>query len=302
MDDFLKILKEELEKLDLAAKKKLESNEWAPKTDPIEETFLLRLPEKDANEMSDIIDSGKEIELYLTIDDEDRNGTFSYGDKTLHARVVDLPTIVESEKIYEPYGLYKTANISQMVMCTEEEYVPKQGSKPDNYLFPHGLTPGLKNVRKHRFRKSAIQEHPKAFAREAELKKILLKDIEAFKVNYKIFLEEPNELSYKTSDDESSPKSENSNTPNMTDEEDLKFVKRKKDVPSAKVKLEAEIDKLQNAVRKLHREKILKSRAVISTDNNLLKRRLHDSLEHLLTAIPKKEHQLDLARKRLKRF
>jgi len=50
-----------------------------------------------------------------------------------------------------------------MLICTEEEEpVPEEDPKPQKkkdfkvdkkYLFPHGITPPLKNVRKRRFRK-----------------------------------------------------------------------------------------------------------------------------------------------------
>jgi transcription initiation factor TFIID subunit 7 len=73
------------------------------------------------------------------------------------AKLVDLPTIIESSKTLDKKGLYKTADICQMLMMGEpishEETILAYPSKSSDYIYPHGLTPPLRWVRKRRFRK-----------------------------------------------------------------------------------------------------------------------------------------------------
>jgi len=77
---------------------------------------------------------------------------------------VDLPCIIESHKTIDRKNIYKTADICQMMICTETEE-PEEESKPakkkdgvpkvdKKYLYSHGITPPLKNVRKRRFRRT----------------------------------------------------------------------------------------------------------------------------------------------------
>jgi transcription initiation factor TFIID subunit 7 len=73
------------------------------------------------------------------------------------AKLVDLPTIIESSKTLDKKALYKTADICQMLMIGEpishEETILAYPSKSSDYIYPHGLTPPLRWVRKRRFRK-----------------------------------------------------------------------------------------------------------------------------------------------------
>lgn len=78
---------------------------------------------------------------------------------------MDLPCVIESFKTIDKKTVYKTADVCQMLICTEEaepeEVDPKPLKKKDGmvkvekkYLWPHGITPPLKNVRKRRFRRT----------------------------------------------------------------------------------------------------------------------------------------------------
>ncbi|XP_017305259.1 transcription initiation factor TFIID subunit 7-like [Diaphorina citri] len=88
------------------------------------------------------------------------------------AKVVDLPTIIESLKTIDRKNFYKTADICQMMICKEEDdrgtsdeeeerlFKNKKDNKVDKkFLWPHGITPPMKNVRKRRFRKTCSTEH-----------------------------------------------------------------------------------------------------------------------------------------------
>lgn len=82
------------------------------------------------------------------------------GDKTWNAKLVDLPCIVESHKTLDNKRLYKTADICQMLLVesqTGNSQSATEGEKFDieDYIYPHGITPPLKHVRKRRFRKRA---------------------------------------------------------------------------------------------------------------------------------------------------
>jgi len=73
------------------------------------------------------------------------------------AKLVDLPTIIESSKTLDRKSLYKTADICQMLIIGDpiphEETILAYPSKSSDYIYPHGLTPPLRWVRKRRFRK-----------------------------------------------------------------------------------------------------------------------------------------------------
>lgn len=88
----------------------------------------------------------------------------------LIAVLYDLPTMVESNKMTDKVNLYKTANISQILICGDEndklqtssdenEPVLNGLDKESNvdkkkYAYKHGISPPLKNIRKFRFRKT----------------------------------------------------------------------------------------------------------------------------------------------------
>lgn len=88
------------------------------------------------------------------------------GKKLLPAKLVNLPTIIESNKTYDKVHLFKTADVMQMLICDESVV------KEDKCEYPHSIAPPLKNVRKKRFRKS--QRNRKLEVDEEELEKELM--------------------------------------------------------------------------------------------------------------------------------
>jgi len=94
---------------------------------------------------------------------EGRRAIFKIRDKQYAATLVDLPCIVEGMKSWDKRGFYKAGDICQMLLIlgpvTSErealEYpLPREVDVLDEktFLYPHGLTPPLKYVRKRRFR------------------------------------------------------------------------------------------------------------------------------------------------------
>lgn len=110
------------------------------------------------------------------------------------AKLVDLPTIIESLKTIDNKSFYKTADICQMLHCkeeddqtTDEEVTSKTKKKDPNkvdkkFLWPHGVTPPTKNVRRRRFRKTLKKKYVEAPEIEKEVKRLLRVDNDAVRV------------------------------------------------------------------------------------------------------------------------
>ncbi|XP_072400996.1 transcription initiation factor TFIID subunit 7 isoform X2 [Diabrotica undecimpunctata] len=131
-----------------------------------------------------------------------RHGEVRVDHWLMGAKVVDLPTIVESLKTIDTKGFYKTADICQMLVCKEEddqtttdEDSPQKKKKDSNkvdkkYLWPHGITPPVKNVRKRRFRKTLKKKYVEAPEIEKEVKRLLKIDNDAVSVKWEVINEE----------------------------------------------------------------------------------------------------------------
>ncbi|XP_053621573.1 transcription initiation factor TFIID subunit 7-like [Plodia interpunctella] len=171
----------------------------------LESQYILRLPEEPAKVLRDVLKSGENLKNRLTIQVENdmRQGEVRFDHWLMHAKVVDLPTIVESLKTIDNKSFYKTADICQMMICknepdqpTTEEESPAKNKKKDPYkvdkkfLFPHGITPPTKNVRKRRFRKTLKKKYVEAPEVEKEVKRLLRADNEAFSVTWEVIKEE----------------------------------------------------------------------------------------------------------------
>ncbi|XP_067000538.2 transcription initiation factor TFIID subunit 7 isoform X2 [Anabrus simplex] len=121
----------------------------------------------------------------------------------LQFKVVDLPTIVESLKTIDNKSFYKTADICQIVICKEEddqtttdEESPTKTKKKDpnkvdkKFLWPHGVTPPMKNVRRRRFRKTLKKKYVEAPEIEKEVKRLLRVDNDAVNVKWEVICED----------------------------------------------------------------------------------------------------------------
>ncbi|CAG5037067.1 unnamed protein product [Parnassius apollo] len=132
-----------------------------------------------------------------------RHGEVRFDHWLMHAKIVDLPTIIESLKTIDNKSFYKTADICQMMICKDEpdtpcieEETPPKNKKKDPYkvdkkfLWPHGITPPTKNVRKRRFRKTLKKKYVEAPEIEKEVKRLLRADNEAVSVTWEVIKEE----------------------------------------------------------------------------------------------------------------
>lgn len=171
----------------------------------LESQFILRLPAEPAKTLKELLTTGDNLKNRLTIqlDDDMRNGEVRLDNWLMQAKVVDLPTVIESLKTIDNKSFYKTADISQMMVCksegeqapAEEESPTKNKKKDPNkvdkkFLHPHGITPPTKNVRKRRFRKTLKKKSAEAPEIEKEVKRLLRADNEAISVTWEIVNEE----------------------------------------------------------------------------------------------------------------
>ncbi|CAB3249540.1 unnamed protein product [Arctia plantaginis] len=171
----------------------------------LETQFILRLPEEPAKVLREVLKSGENLKNRLTIQIENdmRQGEVRFDHWLMHAKIFDLPTIIESLKTIDNKSFYKTADICQMMICKEEpdqpsteEESPAKNKKKDPYkvdkkfLWPHGITPPTKNIRKRRFRKTLKKKYVEAPEIEKEVKRLLRADNEAVSVTFEVIQEE----------------------------------------------------------------------------------------------------------------
>ncbi|KAJ0180485.1 hypothetical protein K1T71_003889 [Dendrolimus kikuchii] len=193
----------------------------------LESQFIMRLPEEPAKTLREILKTGENLKNRLTIqiDNDMRHGEVRLDHWLMHGKIVDLPTIIESLKTIDNKSFYKTADICQMMICKDEpdpasteEESPAKNKKKDLYkvdkkfLWPHGITPPTKNVRKRRFRKTLKKKCVEAPEIEKEVKRLLRADNEAVSVTHEVIMEE----------DEQHSKPEPNTTLNVKAEKKLK--------------------------------------------------------------------------------
>lgn len=152
--------------------------------------FLFQEPAKVLREAV-LNNSNLRDRVSIKIENDMRHGEVRVDHWLMTAKVVDLPTIVESLKTIDGKGFYKTADICQMLVCrddddqtTTDEDSPQKKKKDPNkvdkkYLWPHGITPPTKNVRKRRFRKTLKKKYVEAPEIEKEVKRLLRVDNDA---------------------------------------------------------------------------------------------------------------------------
>ncbi|KAK4878298.1 hypothetical protein RN001_010804 [Aquatica leii] len=157
----------------------------------LEEQFILRLPLVQADVVRKSLKKSKSKKfkklLKICLDEDNRTGTVIVKKRQLHAKIVDLPCIVDSNKTTDKAMIFKTANISQIMICQEEEF-----EDGDECSYPHGLAPSLKNGKKRRFRKVLRnEENPDDIAEiEKEVIWLLRADNEAVSTRFEFFYDE----------------------------------------------------------------------------------------------------------------
>lgn len=169
----------------------------------LESQFILRMPNDPAKNLKDALSSGSNLKdrFAIRLENDVRHGEVRVDHYLLPAKVVDLPTIVESLKTIDGKSFYKTADVSQMLLCKEEEdqitdedtsqKKKKDPNKVDKkFLWPHGITPPTKNVRRRRFRKTLKKKYVEAPEIEKEVKRLLRVDNDAVSVKWEVINEE----------------------------------------------------------------------------------------------------------------
>jgi len=165
--------------------------------------------------------------LFIELNTETRKGRIKFDNETFEARLVDLPCIVESLKTVDKKTFFKTADICQMLVCktadepwssSDEDGSKKKDKKKQSestsnnnnnnnnnnnkkFLWPHGIAPPLKNVRRKRFRKVAKKKVVDYVEIEREVKQLFRADREAIKIDYEVVLVD-GELEDENNDDE----------------------------------------------------------------------------------------------------
>lgn len=165
----------------------------------IENQFILRLPSGPAAALKSVVASGVlnlKDRLSIQIEQDMKHGTVRFDNWILPSKIVDLPCIIESHKTLDKKNFYKTADICQIMICTEEsEDLNKDALKIDDkkidgkdkrFIYPHGITPPLKNVRKKRFRKTLKKKTVDVPEIEKEVKRLFRQDNEAISVRYEV--------------------------------------------------------------------------------------------------------------------
>lgn len=182
-----------------------------PKRDDweLETQLLLRMPPEPAQALRTCLqEGGANLKDRLSVKFEEnlRYGEVRFDHFLMHSKLVDLPTVTESLKTIDRKSFYKTADLCQMLLCkfnkfemdapTTDDESPTKNKKKDahkvdkKYLWPHGITPPCKNVRKRRFRKTLKKKNVDAPEIEKEVKRLLRADNEAVSVKWDIVAEE----------------------------------------------------------------------------------------------------------------
>lgn len=176
----------------------------------LESQFILRLPPEYAATVRRAVQSGHvnlKDRLSIELHPDGRHGIVRVDRVPLAAKLVDLPCVTESLKTIDKKTFYKTADISQMLVATvdgdlyppvEEPAAtadPKANKKKDKdkekkFVWNHGITLPLKNVRKRRFRKTAKKKYIESPDVEKEVKRLLSTDAEAVSTRWEIIAED----------------------------------------------------------------------------------------------------------------
>ncbi|KZO90520.1 hypothetical protein CALVIDRAFT_551594 [Calocera viscosa TUFC12733] len=156
-----------------------------------EEQFVLRVPEEGglAEEVRKRVQR-KEVgdDVWFKFKDS-RRAVFHVGAHSYPAKLVDLPSIIESQKTLDGKQMYKVADICQMLLVEPErlEGTERQGDKSfniDEFIYPHGITPPLRWARRRRFRKRINKMTIETV--EQEVERLLEQDAKAVQVEFDV--------------------------------------------------------------------------------------------------------------------
>lgn len=162
----------------------------------VESQFILRMPSGPAAALKSVVASGVlnlKDRLSIQIEPDMKHGTVRFDNWILPSKIVDLPCVIESHKTLDKKNFYKTADICQMMICSEDAEELNKGDdkkvidgKDKRFIYAHGITPPLKNVRKKRFRKTLKKKTVDVPEIEKEVKRLFRTDNEAISVRYEV--------------------------------------------------------------------------------------------------------------------
>ncbi|GAA5885387.1 hypothetical protein JCM6882_009597 [Rhodosporidiobolus microsporus] len=156
----------------------------------VEEQFILRVPPEVAPKLREQVDKRDvPADVWFKFKDS-RRAVFHAGDKLYGAKLVDLPALMESQRLTGVGGqTVKVADISQMLLVEEEIRDESQATRGsafniEDFVYPHGITPPLKHVRKRRFRRRINRRTIEQV--EEAVEKLLEADTKAEKVQFEM--------------------------------------------------------------------------------------------------------------------
>ncbi|XP_048208474.1 transcription initiation factor TFIID subunit 7-like [Perognathus longimembris pacificus] len=192
----------------------------------LESQFILRLPPEYAANVRRAVQSGHvnlKDRLSIELHPDGRHGIVRVDRVPLAAKLVDLPCVMESLKTIDKKTFHKTADICEMLVClvdgdlyppVEEPVAtadPKASKKKDKdkekkFVWNHGITLPLKNVRKRRFRKTAKKKYIESPDVEKEVTRLLSTDAEAVSTRWEVIAEDETKETENQGLDISSPR------------------------------------------------------------------------------------------------
>lgn len=155
-----------------------------------EEQFIIRMPPGEDCEKLRKMVSSREVgnDVWFKFKDS-RRGVFHIGNTLYSFKLVDLPCIIEAQKTLDNKQMFKVADICQMLVVenripNEESFTTTRNVNVDEFIWPHGITPPLHQVRKRRFRKRVNKRTIESV--EEAVERLLATDELASEVKYDV--------------------------------------------------------------------------------------------------------------------
>ncbi|KAG0666627.1 hypothetical protein C6P46_004293 [Rhodotorula mucilaginosa] len=156
----------------------------------VEEHFILRVPPEIAPKLREQVDKRDvSSDVWFKFKDS-RRAVFHLDNKLYGAKLVDLPALIESQRLTGVGGqTVKVADVSQMLLVEEQirdepDVTRDKVFNIEDFVYPHGITPPLKHVRKRRFRRRINRRTIEQV--ETAVEKLLEADARAEKVQFEM--------------------------------------------------------------------------------------------------------------------
>ena len=168
----------------------------------LEQHLLLRLPPHVAQQVEKSLKTDTlEERLQIQLCHDGRHCNIRFEDNALYGKVVDLPCVVDVNKTLDKKTMYKSGNIGQMIVCSEEPLdlpsenindltLKQRNQLQRRYQWKHGITLPMKNVRKKKFRKTAQKKLIDSPEIESEVRRLLKEDAEAVNVEFELLTDD----------------------------------------------------------------------------------------------------------------